>query len=195
MPTIAAWKDHIPPGVEINEPTSTMDIFTTMVELAGASIPTDRAIDGKNIFPLLTNEQLISPHNFLFHYCGTAIHAVRYRPRTGNVTWKAHFVTPKWAPGKEECPSQTGMCGCFGSDVNEHDPPLLFDITNDPYEKQQLNTSTAVHQDVIRKIEEATRNHKLGVESVPNQLGYPNAWWNPFLQPCCNFPFCSCVES
>ena len=188
------WKNHIPPGIEINEPTNTMDIFTTMLELAGESIPTDRAIDGKNIFPLLTKKESISPHEFMFHYCGTAIHAVRYRPRSGEVTWKAHFVTPKWAPGKEECPAII-VCGCFGDDVEEHNPPFLYDITNDPYERRQLDTSTEVHQDVINKMKEAIKKHKLTVKSVPNQLGYPNAWWSPHLQPCCNFPFCSCTES
>ena len=194
VPTIAMWENHIPPGIEINEPTSTMDIFTTMLELAGESIPTDRAIGGKNIFPLLTKKESISPHKFMFHYCGTAIHAVRYRPRSGEVTWKAHFVTPKWAPGKEECPAII-VCGCFGDDVEEHNPPLLYDITNDPYERRQLDTSTEVHQDVINKMKEAIKKHKVTVKSVPNQLGYPNAWLNPRLQPCCNFPFCSCTES
>ena len=188
------WKNQIASGIEINEPTSTMDIFTTMVELSGASIPTDRAIDGKNIFPLLTKKESISPHEFMFHYCGTAIHAVRYRPRSGEVTWKAHFVTPKWAPGKEECPA-TLYCRCFGEAVEEHNPPLLYDITNDPYERRQLDPSTEVHRDVINKMKEAIKKHKPTVKSVPNQLGYPNAWWSPHLQPCCNFPFCSCTES
>ena len=31
VPTLAMWKNNIPPGITINEPTNTMDIFTTMV--------------------------------------------------------------------------------------------------------------------------------------------------------------------
>ena len=189
------WKGHIPQGIVVDEPTNTMDIFTTMVELAGASVPNDRAIDGKNILPLLKKEQSISPHEFMFHYCGTAIHAVRYRPRTGNVTWKAHFITPKWSPGKEDCSHLTITCLCFGDHVKVQDPPLLYDITNDPYERQPLDTSQETHQDILHKMKEAIKQHQLGIKSVPRQLGYPNAWWNPRLQPCCNFPFCSCVES
>ena len=135
------WKDRIPAATEVDEPTNTMDIFTTIVEVAGASIPTDRAIDGKNILPLLVKEQSISPHEFMFHYCGTAIHAVRYRPRTGNVTWKAHFITP----GKED-----RSLLCFGEHVKVQDPPLLYDITNDPYERQPLDTSLETHQDIIK---------------------------------------------
>lgn len=195
VPTVAVWKDHITPGIEINEPTNTMDIFTTMVELSGASVPTDRVIDGKNILPLLTQEQSRSPHKFMFHYCGTSIHAVRYRPHLGNVTWKAHFITPNWSPGTEACPHLSTTCACFDNDVSIEDPPLLYDITNDPYERHQLDPSAIEYKEVINKMKEAMTSHRLGVKPVSNQLGYPNAWWTPRLQPCCNFPFCSCVES
>ena len=190
VPTVVMWKDHFPEGITINEPTSTMDIFTTMTNLAGGSVPNDRIIDSKNILPLLKQEESVSPHEFMFHYCGSSIHAVRYRPRAGNTTWKAHFVTPIWVPGKQECKGEDIVCGCFGDEVIQHDPPLLYDITNDPYEHHQLDTN----QDIIVKINEAMKNHKSGVKPVPSQLSYPHDVWSPFLQPCCNFPYCSCVE-
>ena len=130
----------------------------------------------------------------MFHYCGEAIHAVRYRPPTGNVTWKAHFITPNWDPGTESC-AKTSLitCVCFGKRVTRHDPPLLYDITNDQYEINQLDTRQ--YQDVVEKIKEGMKEHMQGVRPVPKQMGYPNAWWSPFRQPCCNFPYCSCVES
>ncbi len=132
------WKNRIPEGITINEATNTMDIFSTMAQIAGGNIPSDRIIDSKNILPLLTQEEVVSPHQFMFHYCGTAIHAVRYRPPTGNVTWKAHFITPNWDPGTEECQRLSITCLCFGKHVTHQDPPLLYDIMNDPYERHQL---------------------------------------------------------
>ena len=187
------WKDHFPEGITINEPTNTMDIFATMTNLAGGSVPKDRVIDSKNILPLLKQEESVSPHEFMFHYCGSSIHAVRYRPREGNITWKAHFVTPIWLPGKQECSREDIVCACFGDEVIHHDPPLLYDITNDPYEHHQVDTKQ--HHDIMVKIKEAMENHKSGVQPVPSQLTYPNDVWSPFLQPCCNFPYCSCVEN
>ena len=194
MPTIATWINHIPPGVVVNEPTNTMDIFTTLAELAGASVPNDRVIDSKNILPLLKQEQSLSPHQCMFHYCGTAIHAVRYRPHTGDVTWKAHFMTPKWKPGTESCAHLAIVCGCHGDLVNSHDPPLLYDITNDPYERILLDASHKKHQDIVIQIKDAMKKHQVGIKAVPKQLGYPNAWWTPKRQPCCNFPYCSCSK-
>ena len=195
VPTVAMWKGHIPAGITINEPTNSMDIFTTLIELAGGTIPRDRTIDSKNIFPLLMQEQDVSPHEFMFHYCGNAIHALRYRPRSGNITWKAHFITPVWTPGKEICDRSLIFCACFGDHVSQHDPPLLYDITHDPYERFELDPSLSLHQNVILRMKQAVKNHQSGIKAVPKQLGYPNAWpLNPRLQPCCNFPYCSCVE-
>lgn len=194
VPTIAMWKNNIPEGITVNEATNTMDIFTTMAQLAGGKIPDDRIIDGKNILPLLRLEEAVSPHQFMFHYCGTAIQAVRYRPPTGNVTWKAHFITPNLDEGKEHC-AQTDavVCSCFGKHVTKHDPPLLYDITSDPYERHQLDATQ--YQGIILKMRKAKEKHTQEIKPVPKQMGYPNAWWSYRRQPCCNFPYCSCVES
>ena len=62
-----------------------MDIFPAVAELAGVDIPEDRHIDGRNILPLARGDVQTSPHEFLFHYCGEKIHAVRYRPKSGNL--------------------------------------------------------------------------------------------------------------
>lgn len=191
VPTVVMWKSHLPEGAAINEPTSTMDIFRTMSNLADGKIPEDRLVDSKDILPLLKQEETISPHEFLFHYCGSSIHAVRYRPRTGNNTWKTHFVTPNWKPGKQECNREKISCGCFG-DVTQHDPPLLYDITNDPYENTPLDAMK--HGDIVAKIQEAIASHKAGVKRVPSQLTTSKNAWKPSLQPCCNFPFCACSE-
>ena len=173
VPTVAMWKNNIPPGITVNEPTNIMDIFTTMAQLAGGKIPNYRINDGKNVLPLLTLEEAVSPHQFMFH-------AVRYRPPTENVTWKAHFITPNWGPGTEHCPQTGSTCLCFGKHVTKHDPPLLYDITN---------------VSGYLKMREAMEKHTQGIRPVPEQMGYPNAWWSPRRQPCCNFPYCSCVES
>ena len=186
------WKGHLPEGITINEPTNTFDLFTTMTNLAGNTIPDDRTIDSKDILPLLMQEESISPHEYMFHYCGSALHAVRYRPRTGYTTWKAHFVTTIWLPGKQECTREDVVCKCFGDRVIHHDPPVLYNITNDPYEQHEIDPKQ--HQEVIEQIKEAMEKHKSGVKPVLSQMKYPRNAWSPRLQPCCNFPYCSCVE-
>lgn len=42
MPGILHWPGELPGGKVIDEVTSNMDLFSSMVKLAGASIPSDR---------------------------------------------------------------------------------------------------------------------------------------------------------
>lgn len=195
-PAVVMWKGHISEGITVNEPTNNMDVFTTMIEIAGGAIPDDRIIDGKNILPLLKQEVSISPHEYMFHYCGSALQAVRYRPRTGNITWKALYITPVWAEGKDTCDqTDVPLCACFDEGkgyVEYHNPPLLHDITNDPYKKKPIYPLEAHHFAIIANITAAKKLHESGVKPVPKQLGKPNGQMDMSLQLCCNAPFCSC---
>ena len=38
-----------------------------------------------------------------------------------------HYETPIWEEGHNNCPQGT-VCGCAGSLVTKHDPPLIFDL-------------------------------------------------------------------
>ena len=79
VPTIFRWPGVIPPNTEISTATSQMDFLPTIAAAVGADVPSDRLLDGVDILPMLTgkNTQLI-PHEFMFHYCGTEMHAVRW---------------------------------------------------------------------------------------------------------------------
>ena len=67
-PTIAWWPGRIPSGSVCDEVASTIDILPTFARLAGAQVPTDRVIDGKDISPLLFGEPgARSPHDAFFY--------------------------------------------------------------------------------------------------------------------------------
>lgn len=83
VPGIIRWPGVISPGRETDEPTSLMDIYPTVADIVRVDLPTDRPIDGRNIMPLIKEKTTLSPHEFMFHYCGEKVHAVRYRPRSG----------------------------------------------------------------------------------------------------------------
>lgn len=42
VPGLVRWPRAVAPGVEVAEPTSIMDIFPTLVQLAGSELPRDR---------------------------------------------------------------------------------------------------------------------------------------------------------
>ncbi len=56
VPGIAWWPARIRAGRVVPDPVSTMDLFPTLVTLAGGALPTDRKYDGQDISKLLTGE-------------------------------------------------------------------------------------------------------------------------------------------
>ena len=193
MPTIVSWPGHIPAGISLDELTSNMDLLPTVAKLTGADLAEDRVIDGKDLLPLLTNQTQQSSGEFIFHYCGNQVHAVRYHPKNSDTVWKAHFVTPKWTEGTKSCIGKGILCGCFGDHVKVQDPPLLFDVSNDPSENFPISADRPEYQRVMKYIYPALQAHKEGIANVAGQLGANNVF-HPMLQMCCNFPFCSCKE-
>ncbi|KAF1401251.1 Arylsulfatase D, partial [Spheniscus magellanicus] len=194
VPGVFRWPGVLPSGTVIDEPTSLMDIYPTVVHLAGGILPQDRVIDGRNLVPLLRGRAQKSEHEFLFHYCGSYLHAVRWYQKDSGAIWKAHYVTPVFhPPGAGACYGK-GICPCFGEGVTHHDPPLLFDLSRDPSEAKPLSADTEpLFDTVIRKIGRAIEEHRRTLTPVPEQLSLYNVVWKPWLQPCCGtFPFCWC---
>ena len=56
VPFIARWPGRLPAQLVKGSIASTMDIYSTCLRLAGAEIPSDRIVDGKDILPMLTGE-------------------------------------------------------------------------------------------------------------------------------------------
>ena len=82
-PTVVRWPGKITAGSVNDEIMTAMDLLPTFAELAGATVPTDRRIDGKNIWPTLTGESP-TPHEAFFYHRGNSLDAVR------SGKWKLH---------------------------------------------------------------------------------------------------------
>jgi len=78
VPCIMRWPGKIPAGTECSEIAATIDLLPTLAALANTEPPTDREIDGKNIWPLMSGEPDVeSPHDAYYFYRGTTLQAVR----------------------------------------------------------------------------------------------------------------------
>jgi arylsulfatase A-like enzyme len=122
-----------------------MDLFSTSLALAGAPLPKETKLDGRDLSPLLLQGKPL-PEEPFFYYRGDQLAACRLGP------WKLHFFT------------QTG----YGQAEREvHDPPLLFNLNLDPGEKRNVATD---HSEVIAKIKAAVESHKAGVTPGEPQL-------------------------
>ncbi|XP_075395477.1 arylsulfatase F-like [Tenrec ecaudatus] len=192
VPGLVRWPGVLEAGRVIEAPTSLMDVLPTVAALAGAPLPQDRVIDGRDLLPLLTGEAAHSQHEVLFHYCGVYLHAARWVPRDDDAVWKVHFVTPVFSPEGAGACYETGFCACAGDNVTHHSPPLLFDLARDPGEATPLSRDSEPRYDaVLRTVDAALAEHLRSLRPVPQQLALnqDHVW----LRPCCGvFPFCLC---
>lgn len=107
-PAIAWWPGVVKPSTVTMEVTSTIDLFSTFLDLAGIPLPNDRVIDGVSMVPILTDDDAGPIRDFFFYYRSDWLMAVRYKQ------YKAVFWT------------ESG----FGVDPPvRHDPPLLCKST------------------------------------------------------------------
>lgn len=118
VPAIFRWPGTIAAGATNENFLTAMDLFPTFVKLAGGTLPTDRVIDGADMSDLLRTGQT-SREPLLFYYVGEEVWAVRRGP------WKLHR--------KSILPGTTAKWGAWT--VQEHDPPLLFQVEHDPSER------------------------------------------------------------
>ena len=83
-PTVVRWPARIPAGGENDEIMSAMDLLPTFAALAGAEVPSDRTIDGKDVTEVLV-QGAATPHEAFFYHSKNDLLAVRAGP------WKLHF--------------------------------------------------------------------------------------------------------
>lgn len=148
IPAIMRWKGQIPSGIN-NTLLSSMDLLPTIATLAGAEIPEDRIIDGKDIMPLLKTGQGDSPHEYLYYYNGTNLQAIR------KGKWKIHLPRtsedqPFWSKNAKVKPfggANLKNISCKGLEVL--DRPLLFNLDNDMGE---LTDISAAHPEVMEEL-------------------------------------------
>jgi arylsulfatase A len=137
VPGIARFPGRIPAGTQSNEMSMNFDLFATALTLAGAPLPSDRAIDGKDIMPLLAGGP--SPHEALYFYKGRELQCMRmgnfkYRRRgTGYAT--AYFYAPVG--------------------------PMLFNLEDDPDESYNVIDK---FPDVAEKMEAMMRDWEAGMK-------------------------------
>ena len=64
VPGVMNWLGHVPAGKTIHEIVMSADVLPTVCHLTGAPLPSDRTIDGKNLW-LVVTQGAPSPHEYL----------------------------------------------------------------------------------------------------------------------------------
>ena len=89
VPFIARWPGHIPAGIVNPNLAASVDLLPTILNVAGLSLPSDRVIDGKDLWPLLSSEQAPSAHEFVMTMHNERLMTIHSGP------WKLHIQAQK----------------------------------------------------------------------------------------------------
>lgn len=145
-PTVAwAWPKSLARGT-VTDMGSTLDLLPTFASLAGVVAPADRRLDGYDLSPCLLGTGP-GPRTEMFYYHDEGLFAVR------EGRFKAHFLTKTSYTAQKE--------------AVKHDPPLLFDLGNDPGEHFDIAKE---HPDIVARLTQLAATHRATVEPVENQL-------------------------
>ena len=151
VPFLARWPGRIPAGTVSSEPAMNIDLYPTLISLAGGRLPDDRPIDGKDMLPLLTGSNA-SPHEVLFLFNRDRIVGVR------SGQWKL-VVETRYRATLNSFEHST----YYGPDG------LLFDLKNDPGETYSF---TREYPEVVQQLRKHLRNAR--EELLPAVL--PQMW-------------------
>ncbi len=132
VPAVAYWKGKLPGGKIVNEMATMMDWFPTLTKLGGGKLPKDRAIDGEDIFPLLTGQGKRKGNQLAYYFNGK-LEAFRL----GDWKLKLPFA------GTKSPTSQRGI---------EPHTTLLYHLKDDVGEKNNLAEK---HPEKVKEIETA----------------------------------------
>jgi arylsulfatase A-like enzyme len=97
VPCLMRWPDRIPAGGTTDEIATAMDLLPTFAGIAGATLPQDRVIDGRDIGPLISGRPgATSPHEAFFYFGGNTLWGVR------SGRWKLLFERERRSDGPPE---------------------------------------------------------------------------------------------
>jgi arylsulfatase A-like enzyme len=138
---IFRWPGKIKAGTTSDEMAAGMDLYTTFAAAAGASVPTDRIIDGKDLTPLLTGATAKSPRDTFYYYGNWALTGVRQG--------EYKLVLPGRPP---PFPNKT----------------MLYNVKSDPGETKDL---AAEHPEIVEQLQKLADQAREDLGDGPNNKG------------------------
>ena len=124
VPAFFSWTGTLQAGVDIDKLATHIDIFPTLAELAGATVPGDIKLDGRSLVPLLQDPNAEWADRFIFVHQG------------------------RWAKGMA-AQSKYKNCAVRNSRFRFVNNEELYDIKNDPGETTNVISQ---HADVVEKM-------------------------------------------
>lgn len=156
VPLIARWPGRIPAGSTASAPLMNIDIYPTVLSLAGVPLPSDRIIDGCNMINQLTGREDASPHKALYFYHYDLLEGVRverwkYFRKFNRYVWPIPLDAAA-VPDK------------LGKDQLGNRWPLLYDLSIDPGESYNVIDT---YPDVADRLEKTLQQWESAASKNP----------------------------
>ena len=140
VPLFMRLPGKIKPGVEVDRITRHYDLFPTLADIVGASIPKDLDLDGRSLVPLIENPKAPWQDRYLIFHKGR---------------WNKKGAPGRWGKGE----TNADNCKYRGFAVRNEKYRLvggwLYDIEEDPAEKKSIKSKHPEVADEMRKVYDA----------------------------------------
>ena len=162
VPAVAVWPGVLTPGAVVDGPLHIVDMYPTLIKLAGGSLAQPLAIDGKDAWGAIAQGKP-SPHEEILHNVTPATGAIRVGD--WKLIWNGQITANHTGPTPQK------------------DKWELFNIADDPYEKDNLVDK---NPEILRRLQ--LRMSRYVAEAVkpnipPNRMPadfkVPKAWGHP----------------
>lgn len=172
-PGIVWWPSKIQPGSRSNALAATYDMFPTVLNLAGISLPSDLIIDGVDLAPVIFSaapEAAHGGHDCIFFYkrpmsqagpAGAASLTSLSAVRCGD--FKVYYLID----GDMSTPLPAGV----KSGLQSLEAPVIFDLSKDWSEVHPLNVTSTEYAKAKSEAAEARATHLRTIGWNINQMG------------------------
>jgi arylsulfatase A-like enzyme len=136
VPCIIRWPGQIPENQVTSKVATTMDLYTTILNVSGSSVPDDHVVDGQDIMPMLRGDTTFERSGDFYYFMKEELEAIRSGP------WKLR-IAPYQGP---DLPA------------NEALAPELYHLLTDPAER--INRANEFPEKV-KELTEAMRRFQI----------------------------------
>ncbi|MDG1873621.1 MAG: sulfatase-like hydrolase/transferase [Mariniblastus sp.] len=146
-PTIVVWKGQLKPGSQVNEPMHIVDLYPTLLRLAGADLKQAKPLDGHDAWPTISTGKP-SPHTSIL---------LNSTPFTGAVlegNWKLIW---------------NGQVRANQTELPKNELWELYDLANDPTESNNLYAKQPEIASRLKKVVQDYRNKAAKPNIPPNR--------------------------
>jgi arylsulfatase len=155
VPFAVRWPGKIEAGQASDEIVHAMDLFPTLTKIAGATVPDDRVIDGRDMTDFLLGKTKKSGREGFVVYMGNDIFGIKWR------NWKLHF--------KEQ--------DSAFDELRTYTMPRVYNLLSDPQERDNvLFPNTWVPKAALVQLEEH-------VDSLKKHPPIPSGTQDPYGPP------------